>query len=66
MNWIRYGLLPVLLLTAGNFAYQLLKIAPGHEADWMFAGAVSFHQALAIGLVVLFQHIDNSRKKKTD
>ena len=66
MRWVRYALIPSILLTLGNLAYQGIKVALGHEADWEFAGAVSFHQVLAVNLLVLIQHIDRSRDKGKD
>ena len=58
--WIRYVLVPIVCFTAGNFLYQGIKLALGYTPDWEFPAAISFFQAIAVGLVLVAQIRDRA------
>jgi hypothetical protein len=58
--WIRYFVFPIICFSAGNFAYQGIKLALGYTPDWEFSAAMSFSQALAVGLVLVAQIQDRA------
>ena len=53
--WIRYFVFPIICFSAGNFAYQGIKLALGYTPDWEFPAAISFFQAIAVALVLVAQ-----------